>query len=60
MTTIAPHGGTLVNRVTEHEEGQALLERLARVPAITRLTSVPPCGAMVSMSTLTTHLSRSR
>ena len=35
MTTIAPHGGTLVNRLTEGEEGRTLLERLARLPVIT-------------------------
>jgi len=35
MTTIAPHGGTLVNRLTEGEEGRTLLEELARLPVIT-------------------------
>ncbi len=35
MTTIAPHGGTLVNRLTEGEEGRTLLKRLARLPVIT-------------------------
>jgi sulfate adenylyltransferase len=35
MTTIAPHGGALVNRVTGSEDGRARLERLARLPAIT-------------------------
>ncbi|HEY6207538.1 MAG TPA: sulfate adenylyltransferase [Gemmatimonadales bacterium] len=35
MTTIAPHGGTLVNRLTEGEEGRTLLEGLARLPLIT-------------------------
>ena len=35
MTTIAPHGGTLVNRLTEGEEGRTLLEGLARLPVIT-------------------------
>jgi len=37
--TIAPHGGTLINRVLEGEERQEALERAERLPSV-RLSSV--------------------
>src|SRR6184192_3396013 len=48
-----------VRRSTVRDGSAAASSRAAGCssPAITRLTSVPPCGAMVSMSPLTTHLS---